>query len=59
MSLKLPALAPYIDRLKALRLRDDPEAVHFEADKVLCDLLEAAGAKVVVDYWRKLPRSYS
>ena len=37
----------------------DVEAIHQQADDVLCELLKALGYEDVVEEWRKVPKWYS
>ena len=38
---------------------DDYEIGHWDADRILCDLLAAMGAQDVVDAWEKVGKWYA
>jgi len=38
---------------------DDPENVHMEADKILCELLRSYGDHDIVEAFEALPRWYA
>ncbi len=48
-----------IARLKELQNSKDPEEDHFDADRVLCDLLNELGYMDVVDEWVRIDRWYA
>lgn len=52
-------LRPYMGRLKAAQGNCDVESAHDDADKVLCDLLEALGFKEIVEEYNKVEKWYA
>ena len=52
-------LRPYMDRLKVAQGNCDVESAHADADKVLCDLLEALGYKKIVEEYNKVEKWYA
>ncbi len=57
--MKLADQKPYIERLTRLWNNGDIKVNHFEADKVLCDLLNELGYEAVVAAWRQVPKWYA
>jgi len=47
-----------IERLKAIDI-SDIEVAHCEADKILCELLEAFDCEDVVEAWKAVPKWYA
>ncbi len=47
-----------VDELERLEYSEKPEVAHFEADQILCALLEAEGWPEVVAAWERVPKSY-
>ncbi len=48
-----------VEQLKALEKSGDTEAVHKDADDILCEVLKALGCKEVVDAFEKLDKWYA
>jgi len=50
-----------LERLRNLEAKwgDDPENVHMEADKILCELLRSYGDHDIVEAFEALPRWYA
>lgn len=49
----------YLERLKELKLLNDPEIAHEKADKVLLELLVDLDYKDIVEAYREIERWYS
>lgn len=48
-----------IAKLQSLQGGNDPEIQHYEADEVLCELLEVLGYGDVVAEWEKVDKWYA
>lgn len=48
-----------IERLKALQQKNDTEIDHYEADRVLCSLLDTLGYADVVAEYNKIDKWYA
>lgn len=48
-----------IDKLRKVRLMDDTDIAHIEADDLLCEFLKSLGYQDVVDAYKAIKKWYS
>ena len=48
-----------VTQLQTLQHDTDAESAHYEADQVLCNLLEQLGCKEVVTVYNEVPKWYA
>jgi hypothetical protein len=49
----------YLAELKEHAESGDPECSHYDADRILCDIVSKLGYKEIVDIWEKVPKWYA